>query len=88
MSYRLHIDVPLNMSEEEAVIATRQILGVLADEETDAIILSAIGVDEINYRLGNDEDRQKSNYMHKNDNGHVSTKKSTIIVPKIPQQQS
>lgn len=82
MPYRLHIDIPLNMSEDEALIASQQILGILADMETDAMILNAIGVEEINYRLGHDDDRQKSNYFIKNENGHVNNKKSKIVVPK------
>jgi hypothetical protein len=82
MPYRLHIDIPLNMTEEQALVASQQILGILADEETDALILNAIGVEEINYRLGHDDDRQKSNYFHKNENGHVNNKKSKIVVPK------
>ena len=82
MPYRLHIDIPLNMTEEQATIASQQILGLLAEEETDALILNAIGVEEINYRLGHDDDRQKSNYFTKNENGHVNNKKSKIVVPK------
>jgi hypothetical protein len=70
------------MTEEQALIASQQILGILAEEETDAIILNAIGVEEINYRLGHDDDRQKSNYFQKNENGHVNNKKSKIVVPK------
>lgn len=83
MPYRLHIDIPLNMSEDEALLASQQILGILADVDTDAIILNAIGVEEINYRLGHDDDRQKSNYFVKNENGHVNNKKSKILVPKV-----
>jgi len=82
MPYRLHIDIPLNMTEEQAIIASQQILGILAEEETDALVLNAIGVEEINYRLGHDDDRQKSNYFIKNENGHVNNKKSKIVVPK------
>jgi len=82
MPYRLHIDIPLNMTEEQAIIASQQILGLLAEEETDALVLNAIGVEEINYRLGHDDDRQKSNYFIKNENGHVNNKKSKIVVPK------
>ena len=85
MPYRLHIDIPLNMTEEQALMASRQILGILADEESDAIILNAIGIEEINYRLGHDDDRQKSNYFMKNENGHVNNKKSKIEVLKIKQ---
>jgi hypothetical protein len=70
------------MTEEQAIIASQQILGLLAEEETDALILNAIGVEEINYRLGHDDDRQKSNYFTKNENGHVNNKKSKIVVPK------
>lgn len=83
MPYRLHIDIPLNMSEEQALIASQQILGILAEEETDAMVLNAIGVEEINYRLGHDDDRQKSNYFMKNENGHVNNKKSKIVVPQV-----
>jgi hypothetical protein len=82
MPFRLHIDIPLNMSEDAALIASQQILGILADVDTDAMILNAIGVEEINYRLGHDDDRQKSNYFMKNENGHVNNKKSKIVVPK------
>jgi hypothetical protein len=85
MPYRLHIDIPLNMTEEEAKIASIQILGLLADHDDKAIILNAIGIDEINYRLGHDDDRQKSNYLMKNENGHVNNKKSKIAVPKMDQ---
>lgn len=84
MAFRLFIDIPLShMTEEQAKIAVTQIMGLIAEEETDALILNAIGVEEINYRLGDDTDRQKSNYMSKNENGHVGTKKSKIIVPTV-----
>jgi hypothetical protein len=85
MPYRLHIDIPLEMGEEEARIASIQILGLLADHDDKAIILNAIGIQEINYRLGHDDDRQKSNYLIKNENGHVNNKKSKIVVPKMDQ---
>lgn len=88
MPYRLHIDIPLNMSEEEALVASQQILGIVADVDTDAMILNAIGVEEINYRLGHDDDRQKSNYFMKDANGHVNNKKSKIVVPKMEQLEA
>jgi len=88
MPYRLHIDIPLNMSEDEARIASIQILGLLADDDEKALILNAIGIEEINYRLGHDDDRQKSNYLQKNENGHVNNKKSKIVVPKMEQIQA
>lgn len=76
------------MSEEEALIASQQILGIVADVDTDAMVLNAIGVEEINYRLGHDDDRQKSNYFLKDANGHVNNKKSKIVVPKETQIES
>jgi len=36
------------------------------------------GVDQVNYRLGHDEDRQKSNYLNKTESGHVTNKKSRL----------
>ena len=55
MTFRLHIDIPLNMTEEDALMASQQILGILADVDTDAILrriilLNAIGVEEISSR--------------------------------------
>ena len=88
MPYRLHLDIPLNMSEDDARLASIQILGLLADADDKALILNAIGVEEINYRLGHDDDRQKSNYLQKNENGHVNNKKSRIAVPKMDQIQA
>jgi len=83
MTYRLHIDIPLEMNEEEAKNVSISLLSILAGEESDAVILNALGVKEINYRLGHDEDRQKSNYFTKNENGHVNNKKSKIVVPEV-----
>ncbi len=42
------------------------------------IELIDMGITDINYRLGNDNDRQKSNYMIRNENGHIANKKSRI----------
>ena len=71
--YRLHIDIPLNLTEEEAANASKQIIELLQKEK-----MLTFGVDQVNYRLGHDEDRQKSNYLLKNENGHVSNKKCHI----------
>jgi translation initiation factor 2 beta subunit (eIF-2beta)/eIF-5 len=78
MPYRLHIDIPLSMSEEDALRASQQILSIITN--ADSTSLNTIGVEEINYRLGHDDDRQKSNYFMKNENGHVNNKKSKILV--------
>jgi hypothetical protein len=39
-------------------------------------------VDQINYRLGNDEDRQKSNYYIMDSRGHVTHKKCVLVFSK------
>lgn len=71
--FRLHIDIPLMMTEQEAATASLKIIELLDKEK-----VLTFGVDQVNYRLGHDDDRQKSNYLLKNDNGHVSNKKCHI----------
>jgi hypothetical protein len=44
--------------------------------------ITFFGLDHINYRLGHDDDRQKSNYFVVNDSGHVNNKKSKIVLLK------
>lgn len=83
MPYRLHIDIPLSMTEEEAQKISIAILGLLADSDEKQMFLRSNGVEEINYRLGHDDDRQKSNYFIKNENGHVNNKKSKIVIPRV-----
>ena len=65
--YRLHIDIPLNMSEEEATTVSHSLI---------AMFNTTL---QINYRLGHDEDRQRSNYLIKDEKGHVSNKKCTTL---------
>lgn len=71
--FRLHIDIPLMMTEEQASDASKKIIELLVKEK-----MLTLGVEQVNYRLGHDEDRQKSNYLLKNENGHVSNKKCHI----------
>jgi hypothetical protein len=73
--YRLHIDIPMPFTEEEAMKASELIVGAI----NNAILIERTNISEINYRLGHDDDRQKSNYFMKNDNGHVNNKKCKII---------
>jgi hypothetical protein len=40
----------------------------------------SVNIEQINYRLGHDEDRQKSNYLMMDDNGHCSTKKTKVRI--------
>jgi hypothetical protein len=69
--YRLHIDIPLPFTEQESIQISNMIIQYMSG-------LNNNSVEEINYRLGHDDDRQKSNYMMKNENGHVNNKKSKI----------
>lgn len=73
--YRLHIDIPMHLEEESAIRDAERIIGMM-NEHFNA--MRQMGVNTINYRLGHDDDRQKSNYLDKNENGHVSNKKLTI----------
>ena len=73
--FRLHMDFPLTSSETDSLAATNKFIEFLSQNED---VLIAMGFTDINYRLGNDEDRQKSNYLIKNENGHVANKKSRI----------
>jgi hypothetical protein len=80
--YRLQIDIPLGHDEESAIATAKSIMQwhFTDPEAKDKLRRMTRGSDltETNYRLGNDEDRQRSNYLDKNENGHVSTKKCRI----------
>lgn len=78
-SYRLHIDIPMPLSEHDAAVLSQKIISSLSSGEGLAI-LQENGIEQINYRLGHDDDRQKSNYLLKNENGHVANKKNRILV--------
>lgn len=73
--YRLHLDLPLTTDEPASITSVSALINFL---ETHKQELVTMGFADINYRLGNDQDRQKSNYMIKNENGHVANKKSRI----------
>jgi len=74
MNYRLHIDVPLVADMNESVAMSNRLIEIIKN----AMIANNIQNTQINYRVGNDEDRQKSNYLSINENGHASNKKSII----------
>ena len=76
--YRLHIDIPLPFSEEESARKSELIISLL----NNMTFIEKLDISEINYRLGHDDDRQKSNYLMKNENGHVNNKKSKITFTK------
>ena len=85
MTYRLHIDIAIDGSEEDALKKAREIIRFCFDNYISEKTMCELGVDVVNYRLGHDDDRQKSNYLDKNENGHVSNKKSKILFIKDSQ---
>ena len=76
--FRLHIDIPIPADESGAAALSRDIVSALV-AAVEARLREA-GVEELNYRLGHDEDRQKSNYLMKTPMGHVVNKKSRIAI--------
>ena len=76
--YRIHIDIPLGADQEEALSKINSVMGHCISEEAD--FFRSMGIDKIGIRLGHDDDRQKSNYLNINDNGHVSNKKTVIDI--------
>ena len=82
-SYRLHLDIKLGDDEERAIRLSKQFLETLEHaEEEMGLFYDSSPIDDISihYRLGHDDDRQKSNYLAKNENGHVTNKKSRLIL--------
>jgi hypothetical protein len=75
--YRLHIDIPLGTSEPEAVRIAQHLISSIAVHVQNRARLDP-EVKGMNYRLGHDEDRQKSNYMMLDNEGHVNNKKCRL----------
>lgn len=73
--YRLHIDIPMHFDEASAIQNAKFVIGLL---EKNKQAMKQRGMNNFNVRLGNDGDRQSSNYLDKNANGHVSNKKIVI----------
>jgi len=78
--FRLFIDIAIPGTEVEALKTAQEILNYCFDNHISIEKLQNMNIDTINFRLGHDQDRQKSNYFMKNDNGHVNNKKSKIVV--------
>lgn len=78
--YRLHIDIPLDSNEDDAIRQAKDLMHWhFADVDAQEKIKSLMGdANQVNYRLGHDEDRQKSNYLNKTENGHVTNKKTRL----------
>ncbi len=77
--YRLFIDIPLPLTQEDAISTGRMIVQMIEQQNA---ALRSMNVEQVNYRLGHDEDRQNRNYFAINDMGHASTKKSKISLDK------
>lgn len=76
MQFRLHIDIPLGIDEEEAIKKAKYFMNFrFSDHDAKETLLNNFNIEQVNYRLGHDEDRQKSNYLKKTDSGHVTNKK-------------
>lgn len=77
--YRLFIDIPISAATtEEAVERAQHLVNALLLSDDARVDLEAVNVEQINYRLGHDEDRQKSNYFILDDKGHCSNKKCKV----------
>lgn len=72
--YRLHIDIPINSDEDEAIRICEAMLSTISTHVRNRSQIDPC-IQGINYRLGHDDDRQKSNYLLKTPEGHVNNKK-------------
>lgn len=79
--HRLHIDIPLDTTEEEAIRIARVVISSIAVHVQDRSKIDP-EITGMNYRLGHDEDRQKSNYLMKDEEGHVNNKKNRLTFAK------
>lgn len=78
--YRLFIDVPMDIDENQAIAFTKEFVSSCFTSERGRELLRKYGLSQVNYRLGHDADRQKSNYIMRNENGHVNNKKCSITL--------
>jgi len=76
--YRLHIDIPFGSDENTAIEISKKFIDWCIESEAARAELKAMGIESINYRLGFDTDRKKSNYLDKNENDHVSNHKTRV----------
>ena len=77
--YRLFIDIPLPLTQEDAISTGRMIVQMIEQQHA---ALRSMNVEQVNYRLGHDKDRQNRNYFVIIVMGHASTKKSKISLDK------
>jgi len=79
MTFRLHIDIPISENEHLAAETALAIMERFRDPQFIRFLYER-GVTDVNYRLGNDEDRQRSNYLQKTPQGHVTNKKDRLKI--------
>jgi len=77
--FRLHIDIPMGTDEATAAAVSQIVLSALQTPEL-LFALRSHSIPSVNYRLGHDEDRQRSNYFVKTASGHVTNQKSRITL--------
>ena len=81
MQFRLHIDIPLGGDEEQAIKDAEYYINFcFSDTDAKEKSVNNFKINQVNYRLGHDEDRQKSNYLNKTENGHVTNKKLRLVL--------
>jgi len=78
MIFRLHIDIPLSEYEGSSIAASEEIVTALKESLLYHKLKDKYDIKKIQYRLSHDNDRQKRNYLVKDENGHVSTNKSKV----------
>lgn len=67
--FRLHIDIPLTLNEEESAEICLKVVEQLKKLQ---------GIDVLQYKMSHDLDRGNKNYLDKNENGHCTNKKIKI----------
>jgi copper chaperone CopZ len=79
---RLHIDFPLGEDESVACDKSKQIVDAITNalKEVD-------GIKMFQYRLGNDNDRVIKNYLVKDEQGHVTKKKTKVYLVEVTEEE-
>jgi hypothetical protein len=79
----MHIDIPLGIDQEKAIRLANEFIDTLGSANDEmGLFCGGHGLDpiQINYRLGHDDDRQKSNYLNMDAEGHVNNKKTRLTI--------
>lgn len=78
--YRLYIDIPVGTNEENAIYKSNLLIQEFLSSHRNSIehLNEKYDIDKVSWRLGHDEDRQKSNYLQKTPDGHVTKKKNVV----------